>query len=407
MQMLVQKHPPLFSLARKTSELFLAQTAHLARNGDDRPRHFTQVLEVDLVDRVASGVIVRVEVRVGELLGEENGRPAVVEEPGVVAAILDAQVVSVEGRQIELVARNLLEERHGDGVRTVAVHFVVDVETVLGVRAVPDHVHLDHADNGKTLLLGFASEPVGVGVAAPQALLLAREVDDVNSAVETTQSDDGAGGVVERSRARAVIFGTRSRSLVIPRPPGGGIEVSAEHENLVGVLLAGDDVAHVIQLLAANLVGPQFSSDAGGLVRRQHERCRGVDAVGVRVAADNRGGDATQIERLSARKLAQHRAHVGDAQLVEHSLNARVRRREVVGGDERTGKSRSATLLILVVLAAARVSVTGVNRIELIERLVEGLVVAVTIRLGFGILTLFATDAGANEDDEQRESEER
>ncbi len=351
----------------------------------------------------------RVERSVGELLGEEHRRPALVEEARVVAAVLDAQVVSVEGSKIELVARNLLEERDGDRVRAVAVDFVVDVETVTRIRAVPDHVHLDHADDGLPLGLHLAAEPVGVGVAAPQALLLAREVDDVNSAVETAQSVDGAGCVVERDRTRAVIFGTRSLTLFVPRPAGSGVEVGAEHENLVGVLLAGDDVANVVVLGAADRVGPQLGNDAGGLVGRDHVLGCKPDAAfgGVRVASDHGLGLTIQDVGLVTGEMSKHRLHVGDVHLVESRLNARIGRRQIVDRDERTRQCRGATLFFLVVLAVVRVNMTVVVRVELVERLVEVLVVAVTTILGFGILALLATDAGANEDDKQRESEER
>lgn len=328
----------------------------------------------------------------------------------MVAAILDAQVVSVEGSEIELVARNLLEERHGDGVRTVAVDFVVDVETVTRIRAIADHVHLDHADDRLPLGFHLAAEPVGVGVTAPQALLLAREVDDVNSAVETTQSVDGTGCVVERNRARTVVLGTRSLGLFVPRPAGSGVEVSTEHENLVGVLLAGDDEANVVVLGAADRIGPQLGSDAGGLVGRDHVFGRKPNAGfgRVRVASDHGLGLAGDDIRLRTSQVRKHRLHSGEAHIVESCLNARIGRGQIVDRNERARHCRGATLFLHVVLAAVRVDVAVVVRIELVERLVERLVVvAVTAILGIGILTLFAADACANEDDEQREGEER
>lgn len=379
----------------------LRQTADLARGGDHSAADLDQVVEVDLVHRITKSVIVRIESSVGELFGQKECPPAVIEEAGVVAAVLDAQVVSVERRQVELVALDLTDEFDDKRVRTVAVLLVVDVEAVLGVRAVPDHVHLDHADHFKTLRLGFVSEPVGVGVAAPQALLLAREVDDMNSAVEAAEFGNGTRREIERGGAGAVVLGSRSLVLVAPRPAGGGVEVGAEHENLLGVLLAGDDELNVLEILAASAIAPELGGDVGRSVCLNHVAGSSGDAGVMTVARNELSGNATQIERSFAGEMVKHDTHLACIHRSEGFHHSGIRCRQVGGVDQRTRQSRGAALLFLVVLAAAGiVCVTGVK-----TRILRGVEVEVQRGAGFGT-TLIASCPDGEDDKQQYESQE-
>jgi len=206
-------------------------------------------------------VVPRIEAVVRELLADEDALVAVVEEAGVVAAILDSVVVRVDRVEVQTVAVHVANHLHDDLVRTVAVLVVVDVDTVARLGAVADHVGLDHRRNDG--LRG--RDGIGMRVAAPQTLLLAAEVDELHRAVERQLGED-AGVHRQTDGARTVVIGARSDRLVAVLLAGRRVDVSTDDDDLLRRLVALASGDEVVVGLAALLVGLAASRQPDGRV---------------------------------------------------------------------------------------------------------------------------------------------
>lgn len=217
--------------------------------GDGRKNHLDHLGHVRVVQVLRAfvlRVVPRVEAVVRELLADEHALVAMVEEARVVAAVFDGMVVRVDGVEVQLVAMHVANHLHHDFVRTVAVLVVVDVDPVARLRAVADHVGLDHRGHDRLR----RSDDVRVRVAAPQTLLLPAEVDEFHRHVERHVSEDARVGD-QTDGARTVVIGSRCDRLVAILLAGGGVDVGADDDLLVGhldALLGGDQV--VVRLTA-------------------------------------------------------------------------------------------------------------------------------------------------------------
>ena len=311
-------------------------------------------------------MVERREAFLGELFRNHDGAEAVVEEAGVVAAILHRPVVGVHDVQIQPIASRVLSQDNHEAVRTVLVHVVVEVDAVARQLAVTDHVHLDHADH---LLVGLLRDNVRVGVAAVETLFLAREVAEPHGVVRvhlrqrdgTFHHADGAGGIVVR---------TRSELLVGPRPASGRVEVTTDVEHVLRRDLAGLLSDQVVVGLAAHLVHVTLGLETHAGVERLEMLDGQLDVAVVAVAGHKLDLLATNRDGQFARELLDGSF---DAALLHGSQNGSNLRigRGVAGFDARTLLVGGATNFLCVEFAGEAIAVLVV-RVVMSLALVDG-----------------------------------
>ncbi len=299
-------------------------------------------------------MVVRVEVLVRERVGDQHRHPAVVEEAGVVATVLDGMVVGVHGAEVQPVLLGAASENLDQLVGAVLVHVIVNVDAVVLTLAVADHVHLDHRDLLEVLLL----DRVGVGVAAVQPLLLAREVDEADGAVVVGLGQelcelhhaDGAG---------AIVIGARGNRFRSPRPASRRVEVGAGDEALARRHLAGNLDHQVVKLGAAALVLVTERLQSEACVERLQILDSGLELAEVAVPAGDLLRLAGERERLLTSEVAQSCFDHADVDRAQQRSDLGVGGRQVRVVD-RVDDVRGLALFNLVVLAAVVVNLAGV-----------------------------------------------
>ncbi len=280
-------------------QLLHVDFGELDHRGQHHADHFHHERQVERVDAVTHRVVVGVEALVGELFRNEHSLVAVVEEAGVVAAVLHGMVVRVEHVEVQPVALGVLRQLHHEAVR-IGVGIVMHVDTIARTIAVRNHVRFDHADDTDA---GFLRDNVGVGVAAVETLLFTAEVADAHGAAglhlrELLGDFEHAGG------AGTVVVSAASRVFAAPRITRGGIEVRAKEKNLLGVLRAlelGDDVA---QSATAHLVVVTHGLHADAGVELFDVGDSQVEVLVVGVARLDLDALTTEHERLFTREVA-------------------------------------------------------------------------------------------------------
>ncbi len=285
-------------VARISGYAELLQVSQLSHNSGNRLQHFHHVRQIAVFHPVIDRVIVGVEAIVGELFADEHSLVAMVEEAGVVGTVLHRIVVRVHRREVDAVALDGTEESHSQLVRAVLVDVIVDVQAVARLGAVADHVDFDHGHH-----IGFGrSDLVGIGVATPEALLLAGEVNQANSErqIEIFQRPSK---LEHTGSSRTIVVSTRRHLLVAPRRTGGGIEVSADENNPRRIGLAGQLDHQVVELLAAHGVGVTNSLEAHGRILRFDEAHGDVQLFRVGVARGQSRSDTIHSHRQFAREL--------------------------------------------------------------------------------------------------------
>lgn len=336
-------------------------------------------------------MVVRIEAVVGELDRDEHSLPAVVDEAGVVRAIVDRMVVRVDNVQIQLVLGSRTSERHHERVRAIGVFTVVNVHSVARLAAVADHVHLVDTDD-----VGLRSGAlIAVLVAAPQPLLLAREVDEAHGVrhgmVLQSASDfhhaDGAGGIVIRAG---------STLLVLPRAADRRVEVTAHDDDLLGVDRAGNLGFDVVQRLAAHLVGDALDGDAERLVVVLDVLKRELQIAVVGVARSDLHGLAANRRLHFTRQDVQMLGDAGDGDRLMRCLDSLVARGQVADVDVRLRLEQRTLHFVRVELAAAASVLAVVNSMELavVGRFAVVVVVPV-VMTGVLVVTVIVRTAAA------------
>lgn len=371
--MIAAKNSTQELLLRKYLEAFLLlglNAGEVCSQRDAALDHLDDEGDVELVDPIRSLVVVRVEALVGELLAEHDRSPAVVQEPGVVTAILDREVVGVVRVQSDAVALDVAEIQLGENARTVAVLFVMNVKASLVVGAIADHVVLQHADHFDAVLFDFLCQGVGVAIAAPESLFFTGEVNDADRVVQGKLSES-CGDLHHRHGAGAVVVGARSFLLGVPGPTGGRIEVSTDDEDLVGVLAARDGGFQVEEIPASDLVRHVANGDAEIQVELLDELASLVDALGQRVAGPERHRSAADGRRFFARELHEPVTDPACVDLGEKCFDPGVGSRDVLHVEGRGLEESGSTDFVRVELAAAGGIFAFVNGVEIIGGTVE------------------------------------
>lgn len=331
------------------------------RHASDRhPDDLHHVGEIHLGHAIIARVVVHVEAIVRELDGDQHRLPAVVDEPGVVRTVVDRVVVRVDDVQVQVVLSRRTRESHDQLVRAVRVFAVVDVDPVTRLAAVADHVHLEDTDD---VFLGSGAL-VAVLVAAPEALLLAREMDEAHGVVQLVvlqrashfQNADGAGGIVIRAG---------SDILVGPRAADSRVQVPGHDDDLAGVLRAGNFGNDIFQLLAAHRVGSALDRDAERLVPGFHPVERVVQLLVVGIARRDLDGLTVDHSRDFTRQLIQHVGDAGDGHCPMSRNDASILGGQVGDVDGRGGTKMRATHFVGIELAAAGGVLAAVNSVEL------------------------------------------
>lgn len=346
-------------VARISGYAELLQVSQLSHNSGNRLQHFHHVRQIAVLHPVVDRVIVGVEAVVGELFADEHGLVAMVEEAGVVGTVLHGIVVRVHRREVDAVALDGTEESHSQLVRAVLVDVIVDVQAVARLGAVADHVDFDHGHH-----IGFGrSDLVGIGVATPEALLLAGEVNQANSErqIEIFQRPSK---LEHTGSSRTIVVSTRRHLLVAPGRTGGGIEVSADENNPRRIGLAGQLDHQVVELLAAHSVGVTNSLEAHGRILRFDEAHGDVQLFRVGVARGQSRSDAIHSHRQFARELEHGVFDAGDVDDLEGIDDASIRRRQIAGVDLGRSKVARAAHFRRIELAAARPVLAVVNGVE-------------------------------------------
>ena len=313
-------------------------------------------------------MVVRVEARIGELVGDEHSHPAVIEEASVVAAILDGVVVGIDHVQAQTVLLGTAGHDFDELVRAIAIHVVVDVHPVARLGAIPDHVHLDHGND--VSLLRCAE--VRVRVAAVQTLLFAGEVHDANRVV-MLDADQHLRQLHQSGSARTIVVSARSDLFGAPRIAGRRVQVTTDDEHLLRRHRAGQFRNQVVELTTAHLVGVARGLDAEAGVILLEVAHRHFEVLEVAVAPSDLRGLACKQEVRVTGDFANMRLQRSRRDHAQQSSDLRVGRRQVRRVDAR-GRARLGTALFgLVVLAAVVVHLARVNGAER-RRAVEVLV---------------------------------
>lgn len=380
-------------------------TRQVRRQCDAALDHLDDEGDVELVDSVGGLVVVRVEALVGELLAEHDGLEAVVQEAGVVRTVLDRVVVGVVRVERDAVPLDVAEVEHQQSARTVAVLLVMDIEARLGVRAVADHVVLQHADHFDAVLLHLVIEHVGIGIAAPQTLLFAGEVHDAHGIVQR-KLGESRGNLHDRDGTRSVIVGARSFLLRIAGPAGGGVEVSAHDQDLVRVLLARNGGFQVEEGPAAHFVGDAPNGDALVAIEGLDVVHGGVEAFGEGVAGADCDRLAGEVRRGFARELHDPVTDPAGIDLVQQRGDPGIGGRNVVHVDGRTLEQCGATDFFGVELATTGGVLGFVHRVEIVGDAVpvDTVVMVAVVVLTIGAL---APGAGRNDASQKNNSEQQ
>lgn len=257
--------------------------------------------QIAVAHLVTGRVVLRIEALVGELFGHEHSLVAVVEEAGVIAAILHGVIVRVEDVQVQTVASRSLRESDHEAVRAVAVHVVMHVDTIAGTIAVRNHVQLDHADDG---LISLLRHLVRIGVAAVKPLLFTSEVAETYGAARL-HLQKRLGNLHQGDGAGSVIISARSLRFRRPRIAGGRVQVGAQVKHLLRVDAAAELDDQVCKRATAHLVGVAFDLEPEPGVELLEISLSQSQVVGVGVAAVEPNSLAVDLDVELTREFTQ------------------------------------------------------------------------------------------------------